>query len=54
MSDHVHAVPRNSQPQPGRCHWIFTWEDVLLRCDELVLPGEPWCPDHLIAIQPED
>jgi hypothetical protein len=43
----IHAGALTPVTEP-LCHWRFDFEDVHLRCDDTVLPGELFCADHFI------
>jgi hypothetical protein len=43
----VHAGP-SRPPRPGWCSWRWHWEDVDLACTDEAIPGELYCPEHLI------
>jgi hypothetical protein len=43
----IHAGALTPVTEP-LCHWRFAFEDVYLRCDDTVLPGELLCSAHFI------
>jgi hypothetical protein len=43
----IHAGVLTPVTEP-LCHWRFAFEDVFLRCDDTVLPGEVECATHFI------
>lgn len=49
---HPHSGHYQRVHVDGRCDWIWVWEDVMLACDDTVVPGGRFCAEHEINAQP--